>query len=532
MSRELPEPTAQGDLARTPFAHALLYCHQRGLSGTLVLWPEEPGPGQDRVRLERGVPVAARLISRPASLDRGLLPLFARRAGAYAFYADTDLVGEGELVRTGRIDPYVLIAASLRGAARDDVVDAVLAGFGASRMRVRPGSELKRFDLLPKEAAFLDVVRAEPAAIDELAPQCELGPKIGRRILYLLAITKMLEPYEAAIAAHVSTPGRAPGAATPAPADAHADLPLPDMSAPAKPSPSAASAPRSISPGPRPATELDRPPAPPPDLSREHVQLWEEIGAKIGAIDTQNYFEMLDLPRDAGSDAVRKAYYAQVKKWHPDRVPAELAALKPHVDRIFQHLTAASDTLCDEKRRGNYMRVLSDGGGTPESERKLAAIVQAAMDTQKAEVLLRRRDFEGALALLEGALELNAEDADALALHGWASFSAGGRDPARILRSIDRAIELSPQHDRAHFYRGMVLRKQGKEAEAVAAFERAAAHNPKNVDAVREVRLAKMRGTSSAATPGTASTSGTASKTTGAGGLLSKLFGGGAKKEK
>src|SRR5688500_4891905 len=114
VSRELPTPTAEGDLARTPVAHALLYCHQRRLTGTLVVWPERPEetPGQDRVRLERGVPVAARLLTRATALDRGLLPLFARRAGPYAFYADLDLVGEGESVRSGRVDPLVLIAAS------------------------------------------------------------------------------------------------------------------------------------------------------------------------------------------------------------------------------------------------------------------------------------------------------------------------------------------------------------------------------------------------------------------------------------
>nr|MDQ3037699.1 hypothetical protein [Myxococcota bacterium] len=118
---ELPEPTAQGDLARTPFAHALLYCHQRELGGTLVIWPEDPETtrGQDRVLFERGVPVAARLTQRAGALDRGLLPLFSRREGAYAFYADTDLVGSGDEVRTGRVDPHVLIAASLRGPSRD-----------------------------------------------------------------------------------------------------------------------------------------------------------------------------------------------------------------------------------------------------------------------------------------------------------------------------------------------------------------------------------------------------------------------------
>jgi len=37
MSGSLPEPLAQGDLARTPFAHLLLHVMRQGLTGTLVL---------------------------------------------------------------------------------------------------------------------------------------------------------------------------------------------------------------------------------------------------------------------------------------------------------------------------------------------------------------------------------------------------------------------------------------------------------------------------------------------------------------
>src|SRR5690606_34414635 len=130
-------------------------------------------------------------------------------------------------------------------------------------------------------------------------------------------------------------------------------------------------------------------------------------------LDRQNYFEMLGLTRDASADAVRKAYLGLVKKWHPDRVSPELAPVKPWVERIFHHLTAAQKTLSDENERGPYLSAIVEGGGTPESERQLASILQAAMDHQKAEVLLRRRDFDGAIELLRGAIEMSPEDADA-----------------------------------------------------------------------------------------------------------------------
>src|SRR5690606_38348090 len=63
-----------------------------------------------------------------------------------------------------------------------------------------------------------------------------------------------------------------------------------------------------------------------------------------------------------------------------------------------------------------------------------------------------------------------------------------------MLAYADRALALNPDSDRAHFYRAMILRRAGREAEALASFEKAATLNPRNLDAVREVRLAKMRG--------------------------------------
>src|SRR5687768_4728771 len=102
MSANLPEPLAQGDLANTPFAHVLLYVQKHALSGSLVVWQPETGdekPKQDRIRFENGVPIAGRLLERASRLDRGMLPLFARTSGPYAFYEDIDLVGTGDGVR-------------------------------------------------------------------------------------------------------------------------------------------------------------------------------------------------------------------------------------------------------------------------------------------------------------------------------------------------------------------------------------------------------------------------------------------------
>lgn len=543
-----PEPIAQGELAKTPFAHVLLHLHHKAMSGTLVLWPTAEGTkGQDRILFEEGWPVAGRLVDKAAALDRGMLPLFARREGPYAFY-DADLVGEATL--RGRVDPLMVLAASLRGSTRDDVVEGYIANLGTdASVRFKVGVDVKRYVLQPKEAGFVDVIRAEPATVADLIAQCELGAAMAKRLVYLLFITRALERIDPRVSlpSPMASPVRAsvpsqPMAAVPAPTGATFDLPLPDMPVPEAP----AAAPRESVPSPgasmpgaprpsRTSMQADRagaarfqtstpvPPPPPAGLSPDATAFWNETVARCKAIDQQNYYDMLGVAREVGAEGVRKAYFALAKRWHPDRATGELAPLRTFVEPIFAMLTAAQETLSDEKKRAAYLRTVQEGGGTPEADRKLEAILWAAKEHQKAEVLMRQRNFEGATALLASAIEIVPDEPDLLATWGWCVFNlpnSDGRIP-EMLTSIDRALAIEPNHDRAFYYKGMVQQRAGKSADALVSFKKALDLNKKNADAAREVRLAESRqGKSGTTGKNPASPAG---KTEG--GLLSKLFG-------
>jgi cytochrome c-type biogenesis protein CcmH/NrfG len=96
-----------------------------------------------------------------------------------------------------------------------------------------------------------------------------------------------------------------------------------------------------------------------------------------------------------------------------------------------------------------------------------------------------------------------------------------------IHTAVDRALGLEPKHDRAHYYKGMILQRQGKEADALASFRKAVELNKKNADAVREVRLAEMRSGKAGTTGKNAAVEGPpGGEKKSDGGFLSKLFGG------
>ncbi|MBX3272443.1 MAG: DnaJ domain-containing protein [Sandaracinaceae bacterium] len=476
MAASLPEPIAQGDLARTPFAHVLLSAWRQKLTGTLVLWDPDAGEGpkQDRVRFVEGRPAAAVLRQPSSQLDRGLLPLFARASGPYAFYADVDLVSESGHARAGEVEVLPLITASLRGSSRDDAVEHVVGQLGEQKLRVVATTDLAAYGFLPKERACVDLLRAEPTSVPGLTALSGLAPREVARIVYLLSITRAVEPWDGEVRA---APKRAAAPARP--------------SAPSEEPREAAKPAR----GPAPRGVDPLPPMP-SDLSPEHQARWHEVAERARKIENEDYFVMLGVPRDVSAAAVQKAYFAAVKKWHPDRVPPALAALRPAVERIFGYLTRAQETLGDETKRGPYLQSVQAGGGTPEADRQLALIIQAAMEFRKVEVHLRRSEWDEALAILEEILEYADDEPDYHATRAWVLFQKHGGDAAmrqRVIEGLERAIAIAPRHDKAHYWLGLVLKRENKTQLALSHFQLAAEANPKNLEAVREVRLASMR---------------------------------------
>ncbi len=576
-----PVATAEGTLANTPFAHVLLYAAQQSLSGTLAVWPEgstsgEPSGPPDRILMSAGIIVGARFAALASSLEMGMLSLFTRVEASYAFYGDQDLVGSGDETRTGKVDPFAIIAASLRGAARDDVVQEILARVEGRPLRVRANADVTRFALNPKEQIVVELLRAEPATADQIIASSGLPTKTAIRTLYLLVVTKTAEPFDqtratgshmvgspvvsrltpahgaplparssdagAAVKVSTSTAERhAPAAASAAsPASEHGKAAPPKSSVAATPASSAAPAPvagrASASPGrrsvpPHGGTAGVDLPEPPPGLAPELVTMWHEVAQRAHAIEDQNFFEMLGVPRDCGSQRARDSYFELVKRFHPDRLPPELAPLLPFAQTIFRYLTEAHDVVSDEAKRMKYIGLVKDGGGTPAEQKKMNSILDAAMEFQKAEVLAKRRDFDGALKFLRSAISMNPEEADfhtLLALTLFQKHTGADAPIVEMLTEVDLAIKLNERSDRAHYCKAVILKRVGQQAEALKHFRRAAELNPEHVEAVREVRLATMRGTipKSPVPEGSSAASGG-----GPGGLLSKLFGGQQKKK-
>lgn len=531
-SAKRPAITASGTLAKTPLVHLLLYALEKKLSGTIeLITPDrrtasvffvagqpaktragEPVAYLGQVLLELGSITEDQLLRSLADLakakaagralhgellqaqglisgsklETALREQLARKLRhaasfppetVYAYYEGFDGLRGWGADTSPAFDPMPMLWPMLHQSAPWSHVSAVLARVIGAPLKLSTTAEIARLGLGEVHRAAAEVLRERPSTAAAIAAGSGLAEKDAQLLAYLLLVTKQVD---------VMRPGGAVPTNSPPPVTA--------SQPPARTSiPSAA-------PG-----QLKLRPSMPPHLSPELVVRWKEVLDRAAKIDRADYFMMLDLARDATHDDVESAFFVLAKKWHPDRLPPELAPVRDACSRVFARMSEAHTTLADDEHRAQYMSLLADGSGSPEAQETVAKVVEAATDFQKAEVCFKRNDLVQAEAMCRKAVAADPTQPDYHALLAWlVALKPEGQSPDKTLeciRMLDRAIAMSDRCEKAYFWRGMLYRRSGKNDAALRDFKRAADLNPRNIDAVREVRLHQMRGNRSSTGP-------------------------------
>jgi curved DNA-binding protein CbpA len=205
---------------------------------------------------------------------------------------------------------------------------------------------------------------------------------------------------------------------------------------------------------------------------------------------------MLGVKNEAKVEACQTAFFALAKEWHPDRLPAWLSEVKDQCSKVFSHMSEAHQTLTDPKKRAEYVQLLKDGGATPDDQAKIQAILEAAGNFAKAEAFFKKNDMVQAEALCRKAYEADPSQADYIAMIAWleAQRPTLSKDEVRMrIAMLDKAIRLNERCEKAFFWRGQLHKKMDMLPQAMKDFKAASEINPRNTDAIRELRLYQMR---------------------------------------
>lgn len=89
-------------------------------------------------------------------------------------------------------------------------------------------------------------------------------------------------------------------------------------------------------------------------------------------LDNATHYELLGVAENADKKAIKEAYFAMVGGFHPDRYfGKKLGNFKAKLERVFQRLTEAHDTLSRARPREEYDAYLSTQNRTRNIERVL-----------------------------------------------------------------------------------------------------------------------------------------------------------------
>ncbi|EDO39725.1 predicted protein, partial [Nematostella vectensis] len=72
---------------------------------------------------------------------------------------------------------------------------------------------------------------------------------------------------------------------------------------------------------------------------------------------SEDYYEVLGVPRSASEEDVKKAYRRQALRWHPDKNPTN----REHAEEKFKKLSEAYEVLSDKEKRDIYDKYGKEG---------------------------------------------------------------------------------------------------------------------------------------------------------------------------
>jgi curved DNA-binding protein CbpA len=189
-----------------------------------------------------------------------------------------------------------------------------------------------------------------------------------------------------------------------------------------------------------------------------------------------NYYELLGIAKSASTAEVRKAYAKLARERHPDRFPDPVA--KQSAQQSFQEITAAFNTLSNDRGRAEYDRTLAAPKRAPIPEE----IARDAYD--RGQKLYEAKNFFDAVELLRIAVAHVPQDARYHAGLGRALC----RNPRWVregIQSLEKAVQLAPRHAGYQAELAELLAGQGLRIRARKAAEAALRLDPQHVIALR-----------------------------------------------
>jgi curved DNA-binding protein CbpA len=474
------------------------------LSKSLVAMAETRRP-QGELLVEMGAVPADDVARALAEQQAGYFGLIAALdAGAFEF---DGVAAVPEWTRGSRLSPLRTIVDALARPQAAALVAAALEPVALAGVRLSHGARAaaEAVDWAQAERALVLGLEA-PATMEAVLASPSVAPERARALVAALLLLGLAVPAEGegtgSIALALEPEALSPAAAREPPPAAPAASPGPRRSDPAEArarrqrllqqairnmgiGPFSGRAGEREAGMPPPAPAAGAPAGPRGPGTSEEAALREALLAAVPRARERDLFVRLGVAETAGRDEVKKAFLAFARRFHPDRFTSPaLSDLADAVRDFFSAVNEAYEVLSDDRKRAEY---LAGRRG------KAAAHAEAArVDFLKAEACARTRDFQRARAFLEAALRADPRPEYGAALAYACIADPQRKDKDRARRLVEESMK-DPACDRAFHVAGLLALDDGNEAAAERHFRAALEANPRNAEALRDLRRVESR---------------------------------------
>ena len=227
--------------------------------------------------------------------------------------------------------------------------------------------------------------------------------------------------------------------------------------------------------------------------------------------EAENYYQILGVPTDADTRAVKHAYHALARSYHPDKFRALEPEIHTAADNAFAQATKAYHTLSDEKLRATYNRRIKLTANEPApvsptvnpsappsataADKPSAAPASGEEQYRTGTEALRRGNIGAAIE----ALRIAVAQQPARSQYRLQYARALSYDKSRLRDAaleIEKVIEDSGRTAEAHLLLAEVYQKSGMKIRARAEAEKALESEPSNAEAralLHELRDAVLK---------------------------------------
>lgn len=209
-----------------------------------------------------------------------------------------------------------------------------------------------------------------------------------------------------------------------------------------------------------------------------------DVMAMRESLETKTYYQILDVPKTANEEEIKKAYFNLARKFHPDRFDRKVqAAHRDLIDEVFDAITNAYRTLINRDKRKAY-----DSGSGGRGEEPEDAMRKADIKFRQGKTLYNQERYDDAVSLLEEAVRIRKNKGDYYLLLAMAE----SKIPAYSKKAEEdflKAIGLEPWNPEGYVGLGYLYKHEGLLTKAARQFQKAVEADPDHRQALQELEL-------------------------------------------